>query len=260
MTYVISLFWNKMKKKSIVVKLAEIQFEYSFVNRKVQIAFADFLTNTTGDSVELLTVSESDICEAAKYYENDSADEYIEFMELGKRTADALLKYRKCMFHGVAIVFRGKAYLFTAPSGTGKTTQYFLWKLLYENEISIINGDKPILDFAEEEGTIIVKPSPWKGKEGMGSMESAPLGGIIYLRQGKENAIRRLKPKEAIVPVLSQFICSGDTKEQIQMMCHLEEQLLRTVPVYLLTNCGDEASAKMCYDTILQEVREENEI
>ena len=101
-----------------------------------------------------------------------------------------------------------------------------LWKLCFGSEIKILNGDKPLLEFRK--GGILVHPSPWRGKEGLGSLDAAPLGGIILLEQNEENRMRRLLPAEAAGPLLTQ------------------------VPVWLLQNRGDAASAALCRDTLME--------
>lgn len=104
-----------------------------------------------------------------------------------------------------------------------------------------------------EEG-ISVHPSPWRGKENMGSMRSAPLGGIIMLKQGQENAMRRVKPQEAVAELFMQFLFTRSTPLDVRRVCALEERLLQSVPVWQLVNRGDEASARLCHDTLAKEM------
>lgn len=196
-------------------------------------------------------LTETELEAARSLYPPDLTNAALEFNELAPKIADALLPFRRCVFHGAAFIWRGRAYIFTAPSGTGKTTQYVLWKLLYGDEIRILNGDKPILEFRDG-GRIWVHPSPWMGKEGMGRMESAPLGGIIYLMRGQDNAVTRMTPRQAVLPLYYQVIYTADTAEAVGLASALEERLLQTVPVWQLVNRGDEDSARLCHDTILQ--------
>lgn len=196
-------------------------------------------------------LTEAELEVARGLYPPDLTDAVLEFNELAPKIADALLPFRRCVFHGVAFIWRGRAYIFSAPSGTGKSTQYVLWKLLYGDEIRILNGDKPILEFRDS-GEIWVHPSPWVGKECMGRKESAPLGGIIYLVQGRDNVITRLTPQQAAFPLYCQIIYTAETVEAVGLACALEERLLQTVPVWRLVNRGDEDSARLCHDTILQ--------
>ena len=169
--------------------------------------------------------------------------------------SNALLPYHRCIFHGTAFLWQGKAWLFTAPSGTGKTTQFKRWRALYRNEVRILNGDKPILEFMPD-GQIMVHPSPWKGKERWGSMLKAPLAGIIYLEQGKENTITRLTPQEAVIPIYKQVIYLPEKEEHIRAVCRLEDALLRNIPVWKLVNLGDLDSAQLTHDVLLKYLEE----
>ena len=51
--------------------------------------------------------------------------------------------------HSAAIIYDDKAYLFSAPSGTGKSTHANLWKDEYDCEI--LNGDVAIAQIIVEE-------------------------------------------------------------------------------------------------------------
>lgn len=197
-------------------------------------------------------VSAAEVERQLPLYEAGSTAAYVEHMELCPRACDALLPFERAIFHGVAFIWRGQAWLLTALSGTGKTTHYIQWKRQYGDEISIINGDKPVLDFSDE--GISVHPSPWRGKENMGSMRSAPLGGIIMLKQGQENAMRRVEPQEAVAELFMQFLFTRSTQLDVQRVCALEERLLQTVPVWQLVNRGDEDSARLCRDTLAKEM------
>ena len=197
-------------------------------------------------------VSAAEVERLLPLYEEGSTAPYVEHMELCTRACDALLPFERAIFHGVAFIWRGQAWLLTALSGTGKTTHYIQWKRQYGGEISIINGDKPVLDFSEE--GISVHPSPWRGKENMGSMRSAPLGGIIMLKQGQENAMRRVEPKEVVAELFMLFQFTRSTPLDVRRVCALEERLLQSVPVWQLVNRGDEASARLCRDTLAKEM------
>lgn len=83
-------------------------------------------------------------------------------------------------------------------------------------------------------------------------MQKAPLGGIIYLEQGKENKITRMKPQEAVIPIYKQFLFLPVTGEAIHAVCQLENVLLRNIPVWKLVNLGDAASAQLTHDVLLK--------
>ena len=200
-----------------------------------------------------VALSGEEVRAAKALYPDDPPDAYVEYMELCSRVSDALLPYARVVFHGVAFLWHGRAWIFTAPSGTGKTTQYIRWKQRYGDEIGMMNGDKPILEFRDRE--IWVHPSPWMGKESMGRQVSAPLGGIVLLEQSGENRLCRLTPQAAAGELFVQFLFSRATAEDVQMVSRMEEQLLTQVPVWRFLNRGDDFSAQICHDGLEMEAQ-----
>lgn len=239
-------FLTKGMKK--VIDLAGIPVELDLAYPAYLPLFDRFSTQNAPRAA--ISLSRQALDAARRRYEPDAPAAYVEYMELCLRASDALLAFDRAVFHGTAFRWRGKAWIFAALSGTGKTTQYLRWKALWGREVEIINGDKPVLAF--HDGPVTVHPSPWNGKEGMGQPLSAPLGGIILLRQSGGNRIRRVGAPEAAGPLLLQFLFSRETPEDVHAVCRLEEQLLRQVPVWLLENRGDEASAILCRDTLME--------
>lgn len=233
-------------KKEII--LANIPIEINLNFPAYEALFNQFSTQKA-PKIEV-TISPQEIAAAQKIYEPSSSSPYIEYMELCPKLSDALLPFNRVFFHGTAFFWRGKAWIFAAISGTGKTTQYLLWKELYGEEVQIINGDKPVLAFDNE--SITVYPSPWNGKEGMGKQISAPLGGIILLRQSRDNRIRKIDAAEAAGPLFLQFLFRRETPDDVHAVCRLEERLLRQTPVWLLENRGDAASAALCHETLME--------
>ena len=168
------------------------------------------------------------------------------------RTSDALLPLHRCLFHAAALVWHGKAWLFAADSGVGKSTQIRHWKELYGDQVQILNGDKPILSF-DEDARIMVHPSPWKGKEVWGDDSlSAPLGGLILLKQGDHNAIKSISPIYCAARLLSYFFSSFEQAAYVQSLCAMEERMLQSVPVLELVNLGDADSARLTHDYLLK--------
>lgn len=175
---------------------------------------------------------------------------YTEYSLSVYRASDALMPYDRFLFHAAAILWRDRAWLLAANSGTGKSTQLRHWMNLYPDEVRIINGDKPILHRISNDG-FMVYPSPWKGKERWGDDSlAAPLGGIILLEQGKENAFSSLSPFKAARPFLTFFFSAFESESSVQQLCRLEEDLITKTPLWRLVNRGDEASAILTHDTL----------
>ena len=185
---------------------------------------------------------------AAGQEESPAFAEYCLFLA---PTADRMLSFDRCIFHGASFSWNGMAYILTAPSGTGKSTQLKNWKALYGDEIRIIDGDKPALRFMED-GRILVYPSPWSGKERWRGDPGKPfpLGGVVCLKQGKEDRIRKLSPDEAVLPVLTQILYTGRTVKDIRTAAACVEKILMTVPVWELVNRGGLPSAAMTREAL----------
>lgn len=188
----------------------------------------------------------------------DSSDSYVEYRCLIELTARSLLRYGCCIFHSVAFFWRDRAWLLTAPSGVGKTTQFCNWQRLHPGEITVISGDMPALE-GRDDGSVWVHPSSWNGKENLSSRISAPLGGLVLLEQGKENRIAPLNPREGVMPLLQQFMAVPETEEEFLSMAALLDRMLRTAPSWKLTNLGDDASTELLRGTLLEELTERGE-
>ena len=182
---------------------------------------------------------------------NDPA--YSEYILSCSYICDSLMSCNRMVFHGAVFKWHEKAYIFTAPSGTGKTTQLRLWVTLFPDEMTILNGDKPILEMKNNE--VIVHPSPWKGKENLGRDDIiAPLGGIIFLRQDKANLIQELTKSEAAGLLFGRSYTTFSTEKEVLMNAELLSKILESVPVWLLKNNGDSESAIITHKTLMGEV------
>lgn len=179
-----------------------------------------------------------------------TSDEYLEYRCMIGLTAKALLRYGCCVFHAAAFNWRGRAWLLTAPPETGKTTQYLNWQRLFPGEIAMISGDMPVLE-GREDGSVWVHPSSWNGKEDLFGGEAAPLGGLVFLEQGPEDRIEPLSLREAVVPLLMQFMVVMDTEEEIRALAALLDRVLRAAPSWKMVNRGGDASTRLLRETLL---------
>lgn len=200
----------------------------------------------TVDFPKVISIMQEEIMNRMKDFGSES---FTEFNLLLEHICNLLLPYDRCLFHGVAICVDEQAFLITAPSGTGKSTQYRWWKALYGDEVRLICGDKPILEF-QSSGDIIVHPSPWRGKERWPGSSPAKLAGIVYLKQGSFNSIRPMSASEAVVPLYTQILYQPETERELRQAGSMLERILQQVPVWKLVNTGDQASARLTYDTI----------
>ena len=129
------------------------------------------------------------------------SDSYLESLALYRAIAERLIGYDIVVFHGSALVVEGEAFVFTAPSGTGKTTHTRLW-LDQIPGAYVLNGDKPLLRFDSDR--ILVCGTPWQGKENYGCNEILPLRAVCILERSSENTIMKITLSEALESLLRQ--------------------------------------------------------
>lgn len=203
-----------------------------------------------------IEVPEGTIEKGREQFPEGTSAEHIEFKAMIDLTSRVLLSSAPvCIFHAVALNVFGKAWMITAPSGVGKTTQLKNWRLMKDvPEVGVISGDMPVLERLPD-GTVLVHPSPWNGKEGYRGASSAPLGGIVCLeRTGprEDNLIRHIDSKERLDRCLGQFVCRPENETQILNFARLADAVLGCVPVWLLRNRGDAESTALMIKTIEQ--------
>ena len=156
-----------------------------------------------------------------------------------RKIAMKLPEYDGFVFHGSAVAVGEKAYLFTAKSGTGKTTHTNLWLKNIEGSY-IVNGDKPILRIID--GQSFVCGTPWMGKEGCGCNKIVPLSAICLLSRGTENHIEKTAFQKVYPRLIGQCY-RPESGALIAKTVKLLERIGGCVPIYeLFCNMEDEAA------------------
>ena len=241
-----------MEKRCSIQNCGGFVLGYSFLFPETRLLFEGYLTEETDCSKYNQIRITPEFMQENRWLvdENEESQPFIEFQCLMLATGNALLTHKRALFHGAAFLWREKAWIITAPSGTGKTTQLKYWNKTLRREIQVINGDKPLLE-CRDDGSVWVHSSPWRGKEKLGRPDMhAPLGGILLLEQGGHNEIRRLTSEEAVLPLFVEFVSYPESEDQIRGQAQIMRQILDTVPVWKLVNIGDEASARLTQQTL----------
>ncbi|MDN4510659.1 MULTISPECIES: hypothetical protein [Gordonibacter] len=185
------------------------------------------------------------------------SDAYLETLAVYRKIAEWLPTRGRMLVHGAAVAFQGRAYLFCASSGTGKSTHVGLWREHLGSAVTVINGDKPIVRVPADGGPAVVYGTPWAGKEGWQANTSAPLAGICLLGRAEPGAsrIRRARPAERLDAVLRQAYLPADPLAA-GLTLELLDALLARVPLFDLAcdvsedavRCSFEALSGRAYD------------
>lgn len=180
----------------------------------------------------------------------DSA--FGEFSMLPIRVSEALMAYDRFILHAAAFRFRDRAYLITAGSGVGKTTQLRHLLALHPGDTAVICGDRPVIELCADGGAV-VHPSPWNGKEDMYGSGAAPLGGVIVLRRDDENAFTPIDARLAAPDVFASVFQSFETEGVIRRAAAAASRLLEGAAVYMLTSRDAPDSTRLMADALCRE-------
>jgi hypothetical protein len=157
--------------------------------------------------------------------------------------------FNTILFHASAVAHNGSAFLFTAKSGTGKSTHTGLLKELLGDEITYINDDKPFIKYQNEE--FFVYGNPWQGKHDLGENISVKLKAIVKITRSKDNFVKELDTISALNVLLEQSF-SYNEETSINNLLELINKMLNKVKFYELYCNKDISSAKVSYNEILK--------
>lgn len=180
--------------------------------------------------------------------ENKYPDAYLESLALFRKLCNYLLDCGDgIVFHSSAVMVDGNAYLFTAPSGTGKSTHARLWRELLGDKVTMINDDKPIIRYVNDE--FRAYGTPWTGKHGLGANVSGKIKAICKIYQSEKNEIRVADTKEMIFVILGQTIRPLEL-DRMRNLTDMIDKMLSSVDRYCLGCNMDISAAELSYNTM----------
>lgn len=172
-------------------------------------------------------------------------DALFEYMATGENFYTQLLNFDGLMLHSSALIMDGRAYLFSAPCGTGKSTHVCLWRRVFgDDRVRVLNDDKPALRL--EDGVWYAYGTPWSGKTGQNLNLRAPLGGICIIERGETNEIAPFTGPQMVKMVLSQTTELRDPMLRLKQL-DLLDKLLTQVPVWKLKCNMDPEAARVSH-------------
>ncbi len=160
---------------------------------------------------------------AVLYRMPDPDDEHIEDLFHALRFAFLILAQQRDLYvlHSASFLYRGRAFLVSGSSGTGKSTHSALWHDLYQTPL--LNGDLNLLGI--KDNLPYAYGLPWCGTSGICTPDNYPLGGIIFLKQAATDQVQSLQPDEKVLHILQRMISPAWTKELLLRNLHFSETL-----------------------------------
>ena len=243
---------------TFTIKIAERIIKIQSVFTSLQMYCQNYLVNSDDLKPDIsIVVREEDVLEEAKKYRysesfvekelDTSYLQYIESIVAYRLIVEALLSYDVLLLHGSVISTKGAGYIFTAPSGVGKTLRTRLWLDLYPSSF-VVNGDKPLIRITDSHA--IAYGTPWCGKEGMNTNTKVPLRAIFLLERANEyedTAVEEVSLRKAIPFLLQQIYMPKDAK-LMRKTLSLLESIDGKVRVFKFRSTPSEKSVRLAYE------------
>jgi len=185
-----------MPKYSIAGIIVEINPKYERTSKQAK----PYLIDTTIEPAFKLDLSIDRMNELKVTYHYLTLED-IEYIFLGQLFYKYILQHDGILLHSSCVVKDNKAYLFSAPSGTGKSTHTTLW-LEEFSDAYILNDDKPAIIY--KDNTLYAAGTPFSGKHDISRNLLVPIQGICFLERSENNWIKEIDKKQAIFEILNQ--------------------------------------------------------
>lgn len=222
----------------IVIKLADLAIGID--NRFDYLNKLTYEYQSNDEPLFIVSATHEDIERERKQSEYSFSDGYLESIVVYRKIAERIPEYEAFVFHGAVLNYEGNAYAFTAKSGVGKTTHTSLWLSEFGDKVHYLNGDKPIIRFID--GKAYASGTPWRGKEGYGVNETAPLCGIVLLERAEQNSAKKIDPSTGVLRLFGQMYLPKN-EENMKLTMKLANRVINSVNfVELKCNMNPEAA------------------
>ncbi|MCD8089499.1 MAG: hypothetical protein LUD81_02565 [Clostridiales bacterium] len=207
----------------------------------------------TDKAADFSVYAEDDRMAEFREHSPEIRDELLERDAVYSAIASKLPYFNRVILHGACISYKGRGFLFTAASGTGKSTHIGLWKKYIGNDVDIVNGDKPV--FSVEQEKISAYDTPWCGKENWNLKHSAEMAAICFLKRSEEgkNRIRQISDPEEAIPLLLRQMYHPYEPEATGLMLELFDKIIERLPMYVLECDMSEAAVKCSFEAMTGE-------
>lgn len=217
----------------------------------------DYLVDEQDEDIKVSVTLENLALErrqAEKEYGEQAAqftNAYLETLAIYRQIAAQMPMFDTLLFHGSVIAVDNEAYVFTAPSGTGKSTHTRLWREYFGDRAFMVNDDKPLLQICED-GTVVAYGTPWNGKHKLDTNVGVSVKGICILSQASENQMEKIRKEEAFQTIYSQAYRPMDKPEMIKKTLELLDKVME-VPLWHLGCTISKEAVEMAYGAMSQE-------
>ena len=153
------------------------------------------------------------------------------------------------VLHSASIICQDQAILFTAPSGTGKSTHADLWHKIYPN-IRDINGDRTTLQYDGQNW--LACGFPIFGSSYICEQLACPIRAIIILEQCPHNYIEQLSSIQKISLLYSQITVPSFSEICVDTAMQYIEELISQIEVIRYHCNMEEEASTLLHDYLFK--------
>lgn len=220
-----------------------------------------YLYNTERNSDKILTLADiDDEWKNGKFqyfdYNNQNdingykaQTEYYTHVLMGMMFRNCLINHGGIVIHASTLECEGRGIMFSAPSGTGKSTHVKLWQKYIGDGVRILNDDTPAV--RPKNGKLQVFGTPWSGSSGIHCNASAPLESIVLLEQAQANSLQQLSVPQSILKLMPRAFLPYFDQTMMHKTLDILENIFSRVPVYLLKCRPDKEAVELVYKCVM---------
>ena len=240
--------------------LVAVENRYAFTERLC----VDYIANVSPDECDFSVSATPEEIAAENSDGGTFSPAYCESLALYRKTCTRMLDYDAFLLHAAVVSYGGRGFAFAAKSGTGKSTHVAQWMRALGDDVTVVNGDKPILRWRNGEaaeakdagapnetpggeavevacdqlaGEFIAYGTPYCGKENWGQNTSVPLHAVCFIERcepGESDCLSRLEDDgEIVARIMNQILMPKDPVLAARQL-DLLDRLVSSVPFYVL--------------------------
>lgn len=180
-------------------------------------------------------------------YPDDYKNKALDYIYERNVFAKKILKYNGIVLHSSAVVVDGCAYLFSAPSGTGKSTHTGNWLKIFGDKAFILNDDRPTVRILED--GVYAYGTPWCGSTNINTNAKARLQGICFLQRDDHNWIKNMNAQSAMLCLLYAS-AKKLTMDEMGKQADIINKIVECIPIYEMGCTPTIEAAQMAYDVM----------
>ena len=207
----------------------------------------DLVVGTSQADIDFERVRSEAVDLAAGRETHAASDGYLETLAVYRKVAEAMPAWSVFLMHGSCVAVDGAAYLFCAPSGTGKSTHARLWRELLGERAAMVNDDKPLVRVLGEGA--VAYGTPWDGKHRLSNDVAVPLRAVCLLSRGEDNHIEQV-PVAGAYPALLRHVYRPLDSTALALTLGLVDRLVACVDLWRLQCNTDIEAAELSFSAM----------